>query len=145
MDEQTTITLEEVSANVLYDLNEARAEDKGYESLSKTADMVLKHVDEQNRREFEEAKYEADLEHQKNVLEFEKQKHADEMAQMTRQNDLKELEIKALKFGTGVTLALGLGQLGRDIWEFCKANKFEQDGIYRSLISKIATGRINKR
>ena len=140
-----TIKLEEITGNILIDLNNMKSDEKGYESVTRAADMLLRHTDELNRRNYEIDKAKKEAEHAKKQLEFEKLKHEAELEQLKRQNDLKEFEINVAKWTAIITGSIGLAAVVRDVGEFIMAIKFEETGTFRSSIGKIALGRINKR
>ena len=143
--ESETITLEGVTGITLAEFSSMKPEDKGYEAAIRAVDMLMRHVDEANRRDFEIDKANEEARHAKEMLEFEKEKHQAEVEQLKRQNDLKEFEIQVAKFTAYATAAIGVATIGRDVWEFLRAGILEETGTFKSLVGKIATSRINKR
>lgn len=133
MADNREISVDEVTGNTLAMLDELDCSADGYAEAAKAVDILLKNQNEaeqiQSNERIEMAKIEA------------------EKAQQAEENRLREKEINASKIDSvlkSTVIAVVIGEISYHVG-MKVVGKFEETGVYRSLLSKTWVGRLGRR
>lgn len=131
--EEREISVDEVTGNTLDKANELNPGDTGFMDAYRAVDIVLKH-----NRESEQIESNERIE----MAKIEKEK-----AQQAEENRLREKEINAGMLDSvlkSTVIAVVIGEASYHIG-MKVIGKFEESGVYRSLLSKSWISRLGKR
>ena len=138
--EEKEISLEVVTGNALDKLDEMNPEDKGFNEATRAVDTLLKYNNESEKNDLTREQIESNERIEMAKIEAEKVQHEEE-------NRLRDKEIKAGVVDSvlkSTVIGIVIGEVSYHVG-MKVIGKFEESGVYRSLLSKSWINRFGKR
>ena len=138
--EEKEISLEVVTGNALDKLDEMNPEDKGFNEATRAVDTLLKYNNESEKNDLTREQIESNERIEMAKIEAEKVQHEEE-------NRLRDKEIKAGVLDSvlkSTVIGIVIGEVSYHVG-MKVIGKFEESGVYRSLLSKSWINRFGKR
>lgn len=138
--EEKEISLEVVTGNALDKLDEMNPEDKGFNEATRAVDTLLKYSNESEKNDLTREQIESNERIEMAKIEAEKVQHEEE-------NRLRDKEIKAGVVDSvlkSTVIGIVIGEVSYHVG-MKVIGKFEESGVYRSLLSKSWINRFGKR
>ena len=138
--EEKEISLEVVTGNALDKLDEMNPEDKGFNEATRAVDTLLKYNNESEKNDLTREQIESNERIEMAKIEAEKVQHEEE-------NRLRDKEIRAGVVDSvlkSTVIGILIGEVSYHVG-MKVIGKFEESGVYRSLLSKSWINRFGKR
>ena len=138
--EEKEISLEVVTGNALDKLDEMNPEDKGFNEATRAVDTLLKYSNESEKNDLTREQIESNERIEMAKIEAEKVQHEEE-------NRLRDKEIRAGVVDSvlkSTVIGILIGEVSYHVG-MKVIGKFEESGVYRSLLSKSWINRFGKR
>ena len=137
---ERVITIDEVTANTLDKADAINPGEEGFAEAYRAVDIMLKNDNEAEKNAIT-------MEQIKSNERIEMARIEAETTQHERENELKEKEIKAALVDSvlkSTVIGVCVGEISYHVG-MKVIGKFEETGVFRSLLSKIWTGRLGKK